>query len=247
MGFGDELMVAGRARVLQQTDPRRVRVMYEKGARWNEAWDHNPRIAKLKDCGDFQILMARVNYLRPYMVSKSAKRWVWKAHKPDYGELYFSRLEQEFAEQYPGRVVIEPNLKAGASINKDWGWERWTKLVQLLTARGIQVTQLGHAKSRVLDGVEFIPTPSLRFAAAVIAQAKAAILPEGGLHHVCAAVGTPAIVIFGGYISPEVTGYAGQTNLFVGDDLGCGMRVRCPHCARAMRKITPEHVAQSLK
>jgi hypothetical protein len=131
MGWGDELMVTGHARVMQQSDPRKVRVVYEKG-RFHEAWLNNPRIAQKGEQGDFQELVARVDYLRPYMEKKGAHQWTWKRYRPPAGELYFSAEEQAFGAQYPGRVILEPNIKPGASPNKDWGWIRWNKLAFLL-------------------------------------------------------------------------------------------------------------------
>jgi ADP-heptose:LPS heptosyltransferase len=80
----------------------------------------------------------------------------------------------------------------------------------------------------------------------VLANAKACVLPEGAMHHACAALNTPAVVIYGGYISPAVTGYDTQTSLFTGGDLGCGMRHPCRHCDRAMASIKPETVADHL-
>jgi hypothetical protein len=75
---------------------------------------------------------------------------------------------------------------------------------------------------------------------------------EGGLHHAAAAVRLPAVVIFGGFITPAVTGYAEQVNLTapglgVAHPLGCGRRVDCPHCADAIAQITPELVAQEVR
>jgi hypothetical protein len=48
--------------------------------------------------------------------------------------------------------------------------------------------------------------------------------------------------VFGGFISPRQTGYPQQVNLFTGGE-PCGRRLPCPHCARAMQLIEPEHVA----
>ena len=39
------------------------------------------------------------------------------------------------------------------------------------------------------------------------------ICVEGGIHHLAAALGTPAVVIYGGFIKPEWTGYSYQANI----------------------------------
>lgn len=255
MGWGDELMVTGHVREQQRTDPRKVRIVYER-PRWSTAWDHNPRIAAKGEAGDFQEYVARHDYLRPYIAAKSGEQWTWRAYPggwgggPPVGELYFTDTERAFAAPYAGRVILEPRLKPGASPNKDWGWARWDELATLLRARRIPYTQLGPIDSPLLKGAEWIETNSMRYAAAVMAVARAAVLPEGGLHHVAAAVGTPAVVLFGGYIAPAVTGYAAHRNLFVhtsAHPLGCGMRVACRHCRDAMAEIEPLAVLHHLE
>ena len=249
MGWGDELMVTGQVRVMQERDPRKVRVQYER-PRWFDAYDHNPRIAVLEEQGNFQVLQPRVNGLRPYCSKKTPYQWTWQRYQPPVGELYFSPKELAFGAQFAGRVIIEPHNKPGASPNKQWGWVRWNKLVWLLGKYGITATQLGPAGTPLVEGAAFIETPTLRHAAAVLSKARGCVVPEGGLHHTAAVFKVPAVVIFGGFISPEVTGYAGQVSLFVEDEkhpLGCGWRLPCEHCAKAMASITPETVADKLR
>jgi hypothetical protein len=249
VGWGDEVMVSGMARVVQQRDPRKVRVMYDADTRWHEAWENNPRIARPDEKGNFQKVQARSGFRRPYIEAKTRERWTWRRWGPPAGELYFSEAERAFGEQHAGLVILEPNLKAGASPNKDWGWERWQALADGLARNGLPAAQLGPGGTRVLAGVRHVVTPGMRVAAAVVAQARLAVLPEGGLHHVAAAVGTPALVIFGGFISPEVTGYATQESFFFDAPrmpLGCGWRIKCDHCAEAMASITPGAVLEKL-
>lgn len=249
MGWGDELMVTGHVRELQKTDPRRVRVIYEK-PRWCDAWDNNPRIAGNHEAGDFQHYVARSNHLRPYMEKKLEERWVWRPYGPPLGELFFTEKELRFARSFRGKIVIEPRIKAGASPNKDWGWERWVALAKLMQKKGLAPTLLGSASQRQIPGIEYVHTNNVRYAAAVLSTARAAVLPEGALHHAAAVVGCPAVVLFGGYIAPAVTGYAGQRNLFTGSSeypLGCGWRVHCRHCLDAMAQITPEQVVGQLE
>lgn len=247
-GFGDELMLTGQARVLQRSDPRKIIVMFEKGRLWRDAWDNNPRIARPDEEGDFQELWARRDYLRPYMQAKTAQQWTWQAYGPERGELYFSDREREFGERYAGRIIFEPNIKAGASPNKAWGINRWRKLGALVAAAGIEIAQLGPQNGTlfILRGAEFIATASMRLAAAVLSKARAVVCQEGGLMHVAAAVGVPAVVIFGAFISPLVTGYKEHINFFTGNALGCGMRQACECCKQAMQRILPEEVMRAL-
>lgn len=199
-------------------------------------WDHNPRIARPDELGEFQALRPRDGYRRPYTAHKTERQWTWQRWGDEWGgcaprgELYLTEAEKAFGEQHAGLVLIEPTIKPGASPNKQWNG--WRDLVRYLPD-AVHMGQNQHVEV----GARFLHTPSIRMAAAVIARAKLVITHEGALHHIAAAVGTPAVVIFGGYISPEVTGYAEQVSLFTGDGLGCGMRVPCNHCARCMNQI----------
>lgn len=244
MGYGDELMVSGHVRAMQLKDPRKVRLEYGKPL-WNEVFDHNPRIALSGDL-DVQVYRPRVNGLRPYCTGKFTDKWVWCDYAPLAGEIYFQRGEVAFAEHFAPDVVIEPNLKSKASPNKDWGRERWARLIQMMRAAGMRPVQLGPVGTQVIPGAEWIETPSFRLAAAILKRARGAVLSEGGMHHAAAAVGLRSVVIFGGYISPRQTGYEMHTNIFTGGK-PCGMRIPCKHCKKAMEQITPEMVIGELQ
>ena len=163
----------------------------------------------------------------------------WRAHP---GELF------QVPRREPGRyVVIEPHIKANASPNKDWGWARWQALVNL--RRDLDWVQPGPPGTRVLDGARHAATADFRAACGLLAGARAAVLPEGGLHHAAAALDLPAVVIFGGMTAPANTGYDSHVNLFepMNGASPCGRRVACGHCARAMAAIRPAAVAEQLE
>lgn len=246
MGIGDEITVTGHVREMQLRDPRKVRLLYERPGHWSEVFERNPRIASRGEIGNFQEYRPRVNGLRPYIAEKTRERWTWRVYGPPVGELYFAPWEEAFAKLAAPEVIVEPTLKPKASPNKDWHWERWELLARLMRAAGLSVAQVGPAGTKTLTGVRLIETQTFRNAAAVLARAKAAVMTEGGLMHAAAAVGLRSVVIFGGYIAPEVTGYEMHTNIFTGQALGCGMRAPCLHCRRAMAEITPQMVMAEL-
>lgn len=243
MGIGDEIIVTGQVRNLQLKDPRKVRITYERGLRWYDVWDRNPRIATREESGDFQVFLPRHQYLRPYCAEKSAGKWKWKPWQPPRGEFYFADAETNFGRRHGGGIVIQPAIKSGAPPGKQWGKDRWHKLVRLLLKMGHRVTVIGASIDDHIPGVREIQTRSIRMAATMMQNAAVSIIQEGALHHAAAAVGAKAVVIYGGYISPLCVGYPEQTSLFVGTDLGCGVRLRCRHCEAAMSKISPEEVA----
>ncbi len=237
--------MSGAVRRMQQSDPRRVRVLDKSGTpRWHPMWDGNPRIAKPGEVGDFAEIKDGPG-ARPYVVSMTSHKWTWKAYDCAPGEIYFTDAERNFARIYKPEVVIEPNIKPRASPNK--GWPHWQEFAFLAANAGYKLTQLGQAGSRRIGPSKFIETQTFRQACAVLANAKAYIGPDGGMHHAAAALGIPAIVIRGAFISHECTGYASQRNLFTGHGLGCGMRFPCTCCAKAMSKIKPETVLNELR
>ena len=247
MGFGDALMDSGAARRAQTTDPRKVRIIYANKVPWSEVWENNPRLARPGEEGDFQLLYRRAaDKMWSYWNGKTEERYIYNLNfRADIGELYFSEAEKEFGSCYVGRIIVEPLIKAKASPNKRWPWVSWQRLASLARSNA-RLTQLGPEGTPQLEGVEFVATPSFRMACAVIARARAVVFHEGGCHHAAAALGVPGVVIFGGYIPIELTGYPVHRNL--GGSLGdaCGMRIPCEHCAAEMAKISPEQVFDEL-
>lgn len=246
MGIGDEIMVSGEVRARAGTTARRFAILNRQDEhRFHEVWERNPRIAKPGEPHDEKLKIC--GHHRPYIERYDATRFFWREYAPPRGEFYFNEPEKEFGRRSAGRVILEPHIKPGASVNKDWGWMRWNSLARLLLQRGMRVTQLGPPHTRLLVGAELVVTATFRQAAAVVAGARVVVGPDGALHHAAAALGIPAVVIRGGFIGPRVTGYAGQVNFFAGDELGCGMRLPCEHCAQAMAAITPEQVLHELE
>ena len=224
--------------------------MYQmKPAKWDDIWKNNPRIATVTERGDFQLLYAKSleSNMRPYHISKTVERWTYNLDfRPDVGEIYLTDAEKDFGARYAGRVIVEPNIKAGASPNKQWGWAKWAQLASLMRGAGIRVTQLGPVGTTMLPGADLVVTSNFRLACAVLARAKACVLHEGGTHHAAAALGIPGVVIFGGYIAVETTGYSMHRNLGVHVGEACGMRTPCRHCADLMDSISPEAVLNEL-
>lgn len=250
MGIGDEIMVTARARAAQVADPRPVLVLDRDGKpRFDPIWANNPRMVQAADIpylhrGQAQTIVDGPG-CRPYIdyatFSKAdrSRPWVFKEVGVSPGEIYLTPAEKALGAQAANAVILEPNIKPGASPNKDWGWSRWETLAAALG--DLRLVQLGPQLPRMLHGVEWIQTKDFRQAVGVLSGARLLIAPEGALHHAAAALGIPAVVIFGGYISPATTGYSRHLNLFAGGK-GCGSRVPCRHCAEAMAAIRPEYV-----
>jgi Glycosyltransferase family 9 (heptosyltransferase) len=244
MGIGDEVMATGLAR---GAAARGRRIGFGDGRRllWGpwcqEAFKNNPNIARRADDPAIEWIAyykGHRGYNRP---DSARRRWIWNYDfKAKPGEFFFDAKEREWKR--PGSVLIEPNVPwhKSVAVNKDWGLDRYQCLADMLRRAGWRVLQTSFGKARLTE-VEVIAVASFRQAAAVLTGVDLAIVPEGGLHHAAAAVGTPAIVIFGGFIPPQVTGYATHINLTGGME-ACGSWDRCAHCRAALDKIEVEDV-----
>lgn len=234
MGWGDELMACGEAMSLGGVVAIRDR---SGNVRWHDAWANNPHIAKHNQKYDKSIINGPG--ARPYAKSASAVAWEWQAYKPKPAKFYFADFELERAET-GGYVVVEPNLKdKQESINRDWGWDNFAKVTQSVDADWVQ---LGATKPKLLPNARWVQTPTPRDMAVAVSRAKTFLSPEGGIHHTAAAFGIRGVVLFGGFISPQVTGYPMHKNIYIGTGLGCGKRIKCEHCVDAWAKIHPERI-----
>jgi ADP-heptose:LPS heptosyltransferase len=213
-------------------------------------WDHhseqifrgNPNVAKPGSERDDDLEWLPFYRGNRIYNRQGAGKWIWNYQfKATPGEIFLTSDETEFADRHGrGFVLIEPNLPEfkSCSPNKRWDGARYVKVAKLLKKSGFDVVQLVHGGSRhQLSDARPIKTGSFRQAMAVLKNAALYIGPEGGLHHGAAAVGVPAVVLFGGFIPPAVTGYDGHINLTGGAE-ACGSLKACAHCADAMDKIT---------
>lgn len=256
MGLGDNLMATGMAK---GAAARGKRIAFGDGNRI--IWDHNseqifrynPNIAPPGSESDGSIDLEWIHYHKGNRIYNKHDpvndKWIWNYDfRPIPGEMFFARHELEYAKRMGKNfVVIEPNLPyyKGSSPNKAWPVDRYTNIVQMLLARGIRTIQF-RQNGFSLPGANVLHAPSFRHVLAALSKAKMYIGPEGGMHHGAAAVGIPAVVLFGGFIPPQVTGYDTHTNL-TGGAKACGSLSTCGHCIEAMNAIKTKHVWSAVK
>lgn len=240
-------MTAGEATRRAAGTGKKFRILNKRDEHyWHFVFEGNPNIARPGEKSDGDI--GFVNRHRMYIVDETKERRTFREYKPHPAPLRLDAAALDMAKRSAGAVVCNPSIKQRASPNKLWPWENWQKVVEKTSGsiRWIQMVEPGVRRLRFAEPIE---TPSFQSAVGLLKGARAAVLHEGALHHAAAAVGTPAVVLFGGYISPRVTGYDGQVALFHDTPqwpLGCGMRIPCQHCAEAMAAIRPEIVAEKL-
>ncbi|MES2033540.1 MAG: glycosyltransferase family 9 protein [Pseudomonadota bacterium] len=207
----------------------------------------NPNIAPPGAEGDRDVEWVR--YYKGHRIynRQAANRWIWNLDfRPIAGEIVFDRNELRNRERAGrGFVVIEPGVEAWKTCapNKDWGLSRYQLVADALRAQKRRIVQFRYAKGAPgLKGADRVDTLGFRDAVGLLSRASLYIGPEGGLHHAAAAVGIPAVVLFGGFIPPQVTGYPDHANLTGGADKACGKLTPCAHCRAALDAILPVDV-----
>jgi len=167
-------------------------------------------------------------------------------------DLILSEDDRRFARGFLGPLRQEPVIVVHAKSNmrcKDWPLWRWADLVERL-ARDYWVVQVGRAGEELIPGcldATGLPGPApLRKTAALVEQACFAICVDSCIQHFAAALGIPAVVLYGGSSSPELSGYPCNVNLRTPlpcrCDLSKGFTSACPRDYECMTAITPEMV-----
>lgn len=254
MGLGDQLMATGMARGARD---RGKRIAFGDGRRilWDQNSEQifrgNPNIAAPGSEGAADLEWIR--YYKGHRIynRQAGHRWAWNMEfRPTPGEVFLTVAEKQAGKRAGhGFVLIEPHVEAWKSVapNKDWGAARYQDVADRLIADGHRIVQFGYAKGgSPLRGAEMVHTGSFRDALAVLSNASLYVGPEGGLHHGAAAVGINAVVLFGGFIPPQVTGYPRHANLTGGAD-ACGSLQPCNHCRNALASISVDEVYVAAK
>lgn len=245
MGLGDEIMALGEADALYEQTGQPVSIVNELGSpRFSPIWINSPSISPTA-----AVKLNNSAGNRPYIKHWKHRQAVFNVnYRPRAGKICLTEQEKAFYRPEKPYIVVAPSVKKNASANKNWGESRWEKTLTLLQEglkEPIHVVQLlADQRETPIKGAMGIPTPDVRLAAAVISGAKLVLCNEGGNHHMAASFGVPAVVIFGSFIPPEVTGYKIHANICVETEHGyCGKFDPCHICQKSLSKITPELVA----
>lgn len=233
MGLGDDIMAAAEARSIAAQGHKAF-----MGPEWSPVFENNPDITKQKTPKSV-LVSNRIGH-RPYIKGVTPEAIIYNEdHRAPKGVIVLTDAEKAWARQQiePGYILVEPHIKGSFAGNKAWIWDRWVEL-----AKRLPVVQCKAPNKRPLPGARVIETESVRQAFALLAQAKLIITTDGALHHAAAALGVPAVVLWGARTHPNILGYEDHANLYTGQGESCGMMSACNHCREAMRKITVDQV-----
>jgi len=158
-------------------------------------------------------------------------------------EIFFTEQEHWQCDQLKKRefILVNPHVKRKAPPNKRWPFEYYQDVVDSMCEKIDIIQPKREMNEPTLERVTCMEL-DLRQLAVYISTAALIICNEGLLHHIAAAFSTPAIVLFGGYIPANVTGYDYQQSIYVQDKDVIGVREETEAGQAIMKSISPEHV-----
>jgi len=229
MGLGDWILASGEAKELNiQTGKKVIFGDGKKRFFEPEILKDNPRVAGVDEDG---VWLPNFPGHRPYISQvKNGRLYFNDDYRPFIGELFGIKK----SDRLKGKILVETRTKKDPNmpftVNKSYPY--WDDLL----SRGLPIVK-----------VQQIETARFRDALQFLAGASLLVTTDGALHHAAAAIGVPAVVIWGGYSSPRHLGYETQVNIHDGSE-PCGTYARkCPHCEKKAKAIDPEMVYRIVK
>jgi hypothetical protein len=234
MGLGDFVLAAGQAKLIHQRTGKMVAIGNGCNIARNELYGHIPYLINPnKSRKGFEWLLDWPGH-RDYISHKD--------REPDGTKIlrfnYKYKAEPAIIEVEPfpnDYIIIEPEIKSGAPPAKKW--HHYQEVVDAFPHQKFLQFNMP-----TLEGTEVVKTRVVQ-AAQWIAGCRAYVGTEGFLHHLAAAFGKPAVVLFGAYAPPEVLGYDFHKNIVWKDDRELGHRAR----RGAMENIAPGTVIEALR
>lgn len=150
------------------------------------------------------------------------------------------------------RPWIVVNRFAGPHTpNKDWPSAQWESLISELAADAtvIEIGASSRAKEFCVKGnyINLAQQTSLKELPACIAAADLHVGPISGPVHIAAAVGTPSVVIYGGYEDPVCSKYHGNINIYSSISCApCWLTTVCPHDKACLTAISVDRVRTAI-
>lgn len=147
-------------------------------------------------------------------------------------------------------LVVHPFSGFFAARSKQWDFRHWKRFLESIPPE-IETIRFGEVEEPATpterpNHRELIGT-DLRLSAAILQSADAFVGQESGLAHLATALGVPSVVLFTGFVPPDVFGYEENVNLM--PDLPyapCWNKDGCPPCNAEIctRAIQPETVLE---
>jgi len=159
-------------------------------------------------------------------------------------EIYFTEEEKIKTENIlrdhglKDFIVIEPQSNDEYSKNKVYPFDKWQKIVNDLSSAGITIVQVGRKtdNKNLSNTINLTGQTTFREAASIISKSKLFVSSEGGLMHAANGCGIKSVILYTGYIHPQMTSYVENENIWINHgEEPCGMKVKCEECDLAVK------------
>ncbi|MGV3720478.1 MAG: glycosyltransferase family 9 protein [Actinomycetota bacterium] len=267
-GFGDHLMLSA---VIEGLKAERPELRIHLAATHPEIFQHNPHVewtayegrmkkwrrAELERYHRVHFRSPQERYLQlsGHLIDDMYREvGVELRERPRQPRIYLTERELQFrAEQIEAlprpRIAIVPFGKGTVRLpNKVYPAAQWCALTQLLGGIGGALLHLGASQEgpRAEGAVDFRDI-GYRNTASVLQRCDLVVTHVSGIMHLAAAVGTPAVVLYGAAEHPAISGYPWNRNVYVPIECGpCWMETPCSHHS-CMKQLTPERALSEVR
>jgi ADP-heptose:LPS heptosyltransferase len=267
-GFGDHLMLSA---IIEGIAAERPDLRIAVAADRPEIFARNPHVAVLHAVRTLRrrdpVELAR--YREVTRRPPEARRFQTSGHllddmyasigvalreRPHQPRLYLGWLERHFRARTL-RALPRPRIAISAHgvpdvklPNKIYPPDRWPALATALASLGGSVLQLGsRSEGPLLPHALDWRDLGYRRTAAVLARCDVLVTHVGGLMHLGAAMGVPAVVLYGAAEHPAVSGYPWNRNLYTPIVCGpCWLTTPCGHHS-CMRRLAVDVVLAEVR
>ncbi len=164
-------------------------------------------------------------------------------------EVFLSRREVDDAPGGPHTIAVQSSVLSARypAYNKQWPPQRMAEVVDRLRSNH-EVVQVGATEDPLLSGVVDFRGRPVRSVAALLSQCELFVGLEGFLAHLARAVDCRSVIVYGGYSSPEETGYPCNENLYTSLPCSpCWEPTACPYQRKCLDVISVEDVMAAVE
>ena len=270
MGWGDYIMTTGIVRRLKNQNPNLqvlIKEPYNETRQYKDIFYKNPYITSI-DSFNNKLPHVKIPRVLAGINNELNDRIIWKKERvAEVGDLYTKNEEEKYAEdsinaifehwkiknkKLPrGLIFLSDTAKRNIIlnnkivnyehyVNKEWGRNKWEEFIKI-TSKDYILVKTTNSKDNAVEGLYSIIC-DFRTNYAIMEKCDFYIGNEGGLSHLWAITRKRAIVFFGHWIPPHVTGYPFHFNLSNNTHDHCGSLTKCITCMNFFKDLEPEYI-----
>ena len=193
---------------------------------------------------DFKLIPGKIYFSKKEVkdadniLNKAYDYWFKNNSKKPVGTIFF--------ESYSTKG--DQDFYSNKMINKNWGEENWRNLINKLKNKYL-IIQSVHKEAIRVNGTFYANNEfDFRTACALMNRCNLFVGNEGAFGHAAAALNKKGVVYFGGWISPQSTGYDIHENIYYKDNESpCGaVGYICNHCKKARINISVNYLEDKI-